>query len=170
MPITRPNFEHDLKQLPPQYTLIYWQQTTEGTTWHLMNQAKKWEPSSKAGAASNKRVGSVSAFKTRGAVEHSLNLAVYYEDDLKELAAVLGMVIPAGGWDGVTKIRLDGTKKVNLKAVTFSSADAGADELFTEIAMAFGVTELKTAVDSDNENARVAELSGECDDYYKLPV
>lgn len=171
MPITRPAFEHDLEQLPQQFTLIYWQQQSESaSTWHLVNQGKTFEPNTKVGSTTNKRIGAVSASKTRGAAEHSLNASVYFEDDLKELAALMGYVIPAGGWDGTTQLRVDGAKKVNLKAVTFASTDTGADELFSEYAIGFGITDYKPTIDADNDNARVAELTGDLDDYYMVPV
>jgi len=170
MAITRPAFDHALEQLTGPATLVYYQQPTEGTTWHLLNQGKKFDPSSKVGSTTNKRLGDVSAAKTRGAAEHNLAIGVYLEDDIKEVAALLGYAIPDTGWDGSTAIRLDGSKKVNLKAVTFASTDTGAAELFTEYAMGFGVTELKPTLDADNDNARMAELTGDCDDYYFVPV
>lgn len=166
---TRPAFDHDLELLYQQYTIIYYKAQT-ASTYIILNQGKKLDPSSKVGSTTNKRVGDTNAWTSRGAAEHSAGVSVYFEDDIKEIAGLLGYTIPSTGWAGTEEIKLDGTKKVDIKAVTFASTDSGAAELFTEYLLGFGCTEIKTTLDADNDNARVAELSGVADEYYFTAV
>lgn len=169
MALTRPTFAGQLELIEPQLTLFYYQQTTEGATWHLMEQGKAIEANPKTPQKFYRRAGDTSAVSTRGATEVTATLTIYEQLDLAEFAAVLGVPKPASGWTGTEKIGLDGTKKVNIKAVTFVSTADGAAEAFTEYLEGFGPTDIKPGSDADGD-ARMVVMTGVADKYYRTPV
>jgi len=136
--------------------------------WTLLDQGRVLTPDQSADEREYKRIGDRSSVKVASTVATSVNLSVYVEDDLEELAKVLGVTRPGGGWVGNEEIKLDPTQILDFKIENYDGINVGANLLFTEYVNRFRGSKLTMTLDAEGD-VRIAEITGACDDYYMIP-
>jgi hypothetical protein len=138
-------------------------------TWTLMNQARVITPDQTADKKEYRRVGDKMKKTVPGEITTDIKLNVYVEDNLAEVARILGTPRPSGGWVGNEIIQLDPTKVCDLKIVNYDGVTVGSPELSVEYINAFVPGKLSIPEDAEGD-VRIAELSGNAETYYIIPV
>lgn len=137
--------------------------------WTFFDQGRVLTPDQAADEREYKRIGDRSSVKVASTVATSVNITLYVENDIEELARVLGVVRPGGGWVGTEELKLDPTKIIDFKIENYSGIDVGSALLFAEYVNRFRGSKLTMALDAEGD-VRIAEITGACDDYYIIPA
>lgn len=156
-------------QLRQQYLSMLYHKIPGEANWTLLDQGKVSTPSSKADEKTYDRIGDENQTTVAGQVKTDVTLQVYVDDNLDEVARVLGFVRPGGGWAGTENIKLDPTKVSDLKLVSFNGVTVGSTEVFTEYINSFRPMNFSIPEDASGD-VRIAELSGSCTAYYIIPA
>jgi len=165
--MTRQAFNEDL-EVRQQYLSMVFVKVPGEADWTLMDQGRVTTPDQAADEREYKRIGDRSSVKVAGTVTTTANISVYVEDDLEEMAKVLGFTRPGSGWLGTEEIKLDPTKVLDFKIENYEGIDVGDALLFTEYVNHFQGSKLTMTLDAEGD-VRIAEVSGSCADYYIIP-
>jgi len=165
--MTRPAFNAPLTVRPQYLSLLYHKLPNE-TTWTLLDQARAITPNSTSDERNYARIGDASTLTVGGQVTTSVTLQVYMDNNLEEVARVLGIKRPSGGWIGTETIRLDPTRVSDLKIESYDGVDVGADLLYTEMIYGFRPTGFSVPEEAEGD-VRIAEINGSCSAYYIIP-
>jgi len=159
------NADLDLRQ---QYLSMLYHKIPGEAAWTLIDQGKVSTPSSKADEKTYNRIGDENQVKVAGQITTDVTLQVYVDDNLDEVARMLGFVRPGSGWSGSEVIKLDPTKVSDLKLESYNGVTAGSTLLYTEYINQFRPMNFSVPEDADGD-VRIAELSGSCASYYIVP-
>ena len=165
--MTRPNFNADL-QVRQQYLSLLYHKIPGEAAWTLIDQGRVSSPEQAADEKVYNRLGDINKLKVVEQVETNLSLSVYLDDNIEELARILGTVRPVGGWAGTEEIKLDTAKVADLKIVNFDGVTTAANILFVEYINRFRPMRLAPPLDADGD-VRIVELSGSATTYYIIP-
>lgn len=165
MPRTAFNTDLVVRQ---QYLSMLFHKVPGEANWTLLDQGKVATPSSKAEEKSYNRIGDKNTLKIGGQVTTDVTLQVYVDDNLDEVARMLGFIKPSGGWLGTEEVQLDPTKLGDLKIENYDGTTVGSSLLFTEYINRFRPLNFSIPEDADGD-VRIAELSGSCVAYYIIP-
>lgn len=165
--MARDSFNADL-QVRQQYLSLLYHKIPGEADWTLIDQGRVSSPEQAAEEKVYNRIGDENKLKVAGQIETNVSLALYLDDDVEEIARVLGTVRPGGGWVGTEEIKLDPTKVSDLKIVNFDGVTASASILFTEYINRFRPMRLAPPLDADGD-VRIVELSGSATAYYIIP-
>lgn len=166
--MTRPAFNSAL-DVRQQYLSMIFNKKPGEASWTVLDQGRVLTPDQSADEREYKRIGDRSSVKVASTVSTSVNITVYVENDIEELARVLGVIRPGGGWVGNEVIKLDPTVITDFKVENYASTDPGAAVLFTEYVNRFRGSKLTMTLDAEGD-VRIAEITGACDDYYIIPA
>lgn len=136
--------------------------------WTLLDQGRVVTPDQTADEKEYGRIGDQNKLKVGGEITTDVAVQIYVEDDIEEVARMLGVVRPGGGWVGTEVIQLDPTKLIDLKIENYDGITVGSNNLFTEYINRFKPMRLSINLDAEGE-VRIAELSGSASAYYILP-
>lgn len=164
----RPAFNSPL-DVRQQYLSMVFNKKPGEASWTVLDQGRVLTPDQSADEREYKRIGDRASVKVASTVSTSVNITLYVEDDIEELARVLGVIRPAGGWVGNEVIKLDPTIITDFKIENYASTDPGAPVLFTEYVNRFRGSKLTMTLDAEGD-VRIAEITGACDDYYIIPT
>jgi hypothetical protein len=164
----RTDFAHGLV-VRQQYLSMLFCKIPGEAAWTLMNQARVASPDLTADKKEYRRVGDKNKKIVYGEITADVKLNVYVEDNIAEVARLLGTVRPGGGWVGNEIIQLDPTKVCDLKLVSYDGVTVGSPELFTEYINQFAPGKLGIPEDAEGD-VRIAELSGSAYEYYIIPA
>jgi hypothetical protein len=136
----------------------------------LLGQLRQITPNQTSEKKEYARVGDLRKKVAYGSVATEISgLHIYWEDNLHELATVLGVPRPGGGWLGTEKIQLDTSKQGHFRVLNYDSTDEATAALqFTEYLNYFTPASLQAALDAEGD-VRIAEITGACDEYYITP-
>lgn len=156
-------------ELRQQYLSMVSHKIPGESAWTLLDQGRVLSPSQQADDQSYSRLGDKNKLRVAGQVTTDVQVVVYVENDLQELARILGTKPVGASWAGTEVIQLDPTKIADLKIESFDGITVGATLLFTEYINRFRPMQLTMALDAEGD-VRIAELSGAADDYYIIPA
>lgn len=165
--MTRSAFNASLDVRQQYLAMLYMKIPGEGS-WTLVDQGRVATPSARADEKTYDRIGDENQLTVAGQVKTEVTLQMYLEDDLEEVAHLLGFVRPGGGWAGTENIKLDPTKIIDLKLESYDGVTVGSALLFTEYINEFRPMNFSIPEDASGD-VRIAELSGSCVAYYIVP-
>jgi len=165
--MTRPSFDHTL-DVRQQYLSLVFQKIPGEADWTLINQGRVFTPEQSADTNEYSRIGDQNTLQVPGQVTTNINFEIYVEDDIAELARVLGHVKPITGWTGSEVIRLDPTFVADYKIENYDGVGSGAQLLFTEYINEFRPANLSPPLEAEGD-ARIATVSGVAASYYIIP-
>jgi len=160
-------FNADLEVRQPYLSMLYHKIPGEAS-WTLLDQGRVATPDQTADEQEYNRIGDKNTLKVPGSITTDITLNIYVEDDVEEVARILGTIMPGGGWAGTEVIQLDPTFIADLKIENYDGADAGAALLFTEYINRFRPSRFSIPEDAEGD-VRIAELSGSATAYYIIP-
>ena len=167
--MTKPAFGHSLEVRQPYLSMVFHKIPGEAS-WTLLNQGRVVTPNQTTDTQEYKRIGDKNSKKVPGTVGTEVTLNIYVEDDITELARILGTKKPvSGGWVGSEVIELDPSVVADLKVENYDGATTGSTLLFTEYINEFQPGTLNPNLDAEGD-VRIAELSGTADSYYIMPA
>lgn len=137
--------------------------------WTLLDQGRVMSPSQQADEQAYSRIGDKNKLRVPGQVTTDVQVAIFVENDLQELARMLGVKPVSTSWAGTEIIQLDPMKIADLRIENFDDITVGSTLLSTEYINRFRPMQLTMALDAEGD-ARIAELSGSADDYYIIPA
>ncbi len=150
-----------------QYLSLVYQKKPGEADWTLISQARTFSPDQNADTQNYSRIGDKNQLQVPGVVNTTVEFELYVDDDIEQLARVLGFVIPPGGWTGSEIIEFDPTAVADYKIENYDGITAGANLLWTEYINQFKGTRFGMALES--EGVRVANVSGTAAAYYIIP-
>ncbi len=153
----------------PHFLSILSAKLPEDAGWTVLEQGETFTPDSSADSQEYKRIGDKNALKIAGSVGTDIGITVYFEDDLKELAMVLGIKKPGGGWTGSEEIDLDPKRVIDFKVDNYNGTDSSAAVVSTEYIYAFRGAKFAMGLDANGE-VRKADISGACAKWYMMPA
>ena len=160
----------DALQARPQYLSLVYHKIPGEADWTLLQQGRTLTPDQTANKTEAARIGDKNKTTVYGAITTDVTLRVYVDDDLQEVARVLGTARPGGGWVGDEQIELDPTDVGDFKIENYDGATAAATLKFTEYINRFKPGRLSMGLDAEEEGGRFADLSGAADAYYITPA
>lgn len=166
--MSRPSMTADL-QTRPQYLSLVYHKIPGEDAWTMINQGRTLTPDQTANKTEAARIGSKTKTTVYGAFTTDVTLRVYVDDDVQEVARILGVVKPGGGWLGTEVIELDPTEVGDFKIENYDGATADANLVFTEYVNRFKPGRLSMGLDAEEEGGRFADLTGAADAYYIMP-
>lgn len=166
--MTRSAFNSDL-ELRQQYLSMAFGKVPGQAQWTLIDQGRVMTPNQTADEQEYSRIGDKNKTKVAGTVVTDVTLNLYVEDDLEELALLLGAPMPGGGFVGTEVLELDPSKVIDLKIENYDGITVGSALLFTEHINRFRPLNLSINLDAEGD-VRIAELSGSASAYYILPA
>ena len=166
--MARDNFNADL-DLRQQYLSLVYVKIPGEANWTLMDQGRVLTPNQTAEEQDYARIGGKDKTKIGGAITTDVTVQVYVEDDIEELAKMLGTTRPGGGWVGTEVIQLDPTKLIDIKINNYDGVTTAANILFVEYINAFKPLNLSINLDAEGD-VRIADLSGAATAYYIIPA
>lgn len=164
----RPAFDHSLEVLQPYLSLVYGKIPGQ-TDWTMFNQGRVMTPDISAEEKEYARIGDKATKKVAGNATYNCTVSVYVEENLKELALMLGSVRPTLGWAGTETIEFDPSFKIDLKVETYNGTTSAASLLFTEYFNEFTPTRVGMNLEAEGD-ARIAEIQGGIVNWYIQPV
>lgn len=164
---TRAAFNSDL-ELRQQYLSMVSAKKPGDPAWTLLDQGRVATPSQTADEQQYSRIGDKNKTKVAGTVTTDVTLNLYVENDIQEVAYMLGQTMPGGGWAGTEVIELDPSKLIDMKVENFNGITVGSALLFTEYINRFRPLRLSINLDAEGD-VRIAELSGSASAYYIVP-
>lgn len=156
-------------QVRPQYLSLVYHKIPGEAQWTLLSQCRTMSPDQTANKSEAARIGSKTKTTVYGALTTEMSVRLYTDHDMKEVARLLGVVKPGGGWDGTESIQLDPTKIADLKIENYDGADTDASLLSTEYINRFKPGKFTHGLDADEEGGRFVDVSGSADAYYIEP-
>lgn len=166
--MTRAAFGHDLEVRQQYLSMVY--HAFPGTAWVLLNEGRVITPNQSGDETEYSRIGDKNKLKVANTVTTDVAVQVYFEDNLTEVARILGgNVRPGGGWVGTEEIQLDTTVIHNFKVENYDGITAGAALLFTEYVNSWRPSGVGTPLDAEGD-VRIAEFSGAASSYYIIPA
>ena len=165
--MTKSAFNNDLEVRQPYLSMVYHKIPGEAS-WTLLDQGRVVTADQTADEKEYNRIGDKNTLKIAGAITTDVTLNIYVEDDIEEVARILGTVMPGGGWVGTEVIDLDPTFIADLKIENYDGPDTGAALLFTEYINRFKPMRFSIPEDAEGD-VRIAELSGAATAYYIIP-
>lgn len=166
--MTRADFTAAL-QVRPQYLSMVYHKIPGEAAWTLIQQGRTLSPDLTADKTDVARIGDKNKTTVYGSITTDITMRLYFDNDVEEVARVLGVIKPAT-WVGSETIQLDPTLVSDFKIVNFDSATIGAAEKFTEYINHFAPGKLSPALDADENGGRVVDLSGAAAAYYIIPA
>jgi hypothetical protein len=167
--MTKAAFNSALEVRQPYLSMVYMKIPGE-STWTLVDQGRVVSPAQTAATQEYKRIGDKLSKKVPGTVSTEITVNFYLEDDIEEVAHLLGFVKPvSGGWTGAETIELDPSKKIDLKIENYNGTATGSALLFTEYINEFQPGNLTPGLDAEGD-VRIVELSGSAYSYYIIPA
>lgn len=151
------------------YLSIVYSKIPGEAAWTQLDQGKVVTPNAAAEQKEYRRIGDQNVTKVGGAVTIDVTLQIYVEQNWAEIAHVLGVARPGGGWAGTENIQLDPTKYIDLKIENYDGITTAAVLKSTEYLNRFNPQTLSPALDADGD-ARLADVSGAAASYYIIPV
>lgn len=135
----------------------------------LLGQGSSFQATSEAEERESRRIGSADATVNYGAATHRVTAAIYTQGNLAEVAAILGIPRPGGGWVGTEVIKLDPSKAVDFIAVRYDSNSTTGVPKSVQYVNSFkgGSFELGTEAGTNDE---IANINGSCVSHYIMPV
>lgn len=167
--MTRPAMSEAL-QVRPQYLSLVYHKIPGEANWTLIQQGRTITPDQTANKTEAARIGDKNKTTVYGAITTEVTLRVYVDDDLQEVARVLGIRKPSGGWIGNEVIELDPTDVGDFKIENYDGATTAATLKFTEYINRFKPGRLSMGLDAEEEGGRFADVSGAADAYYIIPA
>lgn len=166
--MARAAFGQDLQVRQQYLSMVF--HAFPGTAWVLLNEGRVITPNQSADETEYGRIGDKNKLKIANAVATDVAVQVYFEDNLKEVARILGGdVRPGGGWVGTEEIELDTTVVHNFKVESYNGITVGAALLFTEYVNSWKANGVGTPLDAEGD-VRIAEFSGAAASYYIIPA
>jgi hypothetical protein len=165
--MARPAFNEDLV-VRRQYLSLVHAKIPGESSWVLLDQGRVITPTNEAQIDEYRRIGDINVLQVPGPITHKATIEVYVENDLEELARVLGFVKPGGGWVGTETIKLDPTKVIDFKIENYDGITTAAVLDSTEYLNKFRPSSLEMTLDSAGD-VRIANIQGVTDDYYITP-
>jgi len=165
--MARDSFDHSLDVRQQYLSLVYHSFPGSGV-WTLLNQGRTVSPSQSADEQEYSRIGDKSKLKVAGTVTTDVTVQVYVQDDISELAMLLGTTVIGAGWAGTEEIQLDPTEAHDLKIVNFNGITAAADILSNEYINEFKPFNLGPPLEAEGD-VRIADISGAAASYYIIP-
>lgn len=138
-------------------------------TFTLLGQGSSFGVTSEAEERESRRIGAADATINYGAASHRVNAAIYTEGNMEELAAVLGVVRPGGGWLGSEIIKLDPSLKSDFMAVRYDANNATGIPKSVQYVNAFIPGSLEITVEAGT-NDEIATINGSCASHYIMPI
>lgn len=166
--MSRPSFSHSLEVLQPYLSLVFGKIPGQ-SDWTLFNQGRVLTPDISSEEKQYSRIGDKVQKKVAGNATYNCTVSVYVEENLKELALILGDVRPGGGWAGTETIEFDPTVKIDLKVETYDGITGTSALLFTEYFNEFSPTRLSMNLEAEGD-ARMAEIQGGIVNWYIVPA
>jgi hypothetical protein len=152
-----------------QFLSVVSQKLTTESTWTVIGQGQAVSPGSGAAVSEHRRVGDENITKVPGVISHDVTVQIYVDSNLKEVARMLGIARPGGGWVGNEEIKLDPTKKMDFMIVNYNGTATSATPVFVEYINQFQPANFKPPLEAGTE-ARVAEVSGSAVAFYMMPI
>lgn len=165
--MSRPSLA-DLVVRQPYLSIVY-AKIPGQASWTQLDQGKVVTPNASAEQKEYRRIGDQNVTKVGGAVTIDVTCQLYVENNWEEIALILGVPRPGGGWAGTENIQLDPTKYIDLKVENYDGITTAATLRSTEYINRFNPQTLSPALDADGD-ARLADLSGAAVAYYIIPV
>lgn len=167
--MARAAFTHDLETREP-YLYVVYARTPGAASWTMLQQLAEISPESTAEEKSYRRIGDKNAKKIGGTVENSITLRVYWENNITEVATLLGQPKPGNGWSASTYVELDPTKAVDVMMIGYDVIDTStAVAKHVEYINAFRPITLRGSMAADGD-ARIAEITGSPTTWYIEPM
>lgn len=166
--MARDSFNSDL-DLRQQYLSLVYVKIPGEADWTLIDQGRVVTPSQSAEEQEYSRIGDQNKTKIAGTITTDVTVQLYVEDDIEELAKMLGETRPGGGWVGTEVIQLDPTNVIDIKVNNYDGVTAGANILFVEYINAFKPLGLSINLDAEGD-VRIADVSGAATAYYIIPA
>lgn len=166
--MARDSFNSDL-DLRQQYLSLVYVKIPGEANWTLIDQGRVVTPNQTAEEQEYARIGDQNKTKLAGNITTDVTVQVYVEDDIEELAKMLGTTRPGGGWVGTEVIQLDPTKVIDIKINNYNGVTTAASVLFVEYINAFKPMGLSINLDAEGD-VRIADLSGAATAYYIIPA
>ena len=117
------------------------------------------------------RIGDSTRYRERDDKTSNLNMIVYVQDSLKELAALLGETLnPATGWVGDEVIKLDPDSTAADYTVEMYDNISGTAVLQGAWTIDNWQPTTLSMLVGDNQGSIVATVNGVCDDIYYTPA
>ena len=136
--------------------------------WTLLDQAKVITPASSAEEKKYNRIGDPNSLVVGGQVETDVTLQTYMDTGLEELALLMGVEKPGGGWVGTEELDLDPTLLVDIKIVNYEGTDVGDSPVSAEFVNRFRPLNFSNPEDADGDG-RIVDISGKAVAYYIIP-
>jgi hypothetical protein len=156
-------------QVRPQYLSVVYHKIPGEAQWTVLSQCRTMSPEQTANKTEAARIGSKNKTTVYGALSTEVSLRLYTDHDMKEVARILGVAKPGGGWTGTESIQLDPTRIADLKIENYDGAETDATLLSTEYINRFKPGRFGHGLDSDEEGGRFVDCSGSADAYYIEP-
>ena len=160
-------FNADL-EVRQQYLSMVFVKIPGEAAWTLLDQGRVLTPNQTAEEKEYSRIGSQNKTKIAGAITTDVTVQLYCEGNIEEVARILGVVRPGGGWLGSEVVRLDPTKITDIKIENYDGIATGAALVHTEYINYFKPMRFGINLDAEGD-VRMAELSGAANDYYIIP-
>ena len=144
-----------------QYLSLVYHKIPGEASWTLIHQGRVVSPDVQAEKKEYSRIGDKNKTTRYGTATTNVGLELYAENDIEEVARVLGVTSLAEG----TVVQLDPTKISDLAIVNFDGITTAAAVLWTEYVNRFAPGQLTPALEAESD-ARVFNVSGAADAYY----
>ncbi|HEY65541.1 MAG TPA: hypothetical protein G4O02_13325 [Caldilineae bacterium] len=165
--MARPSFSHTL-QARQQYLSLIFHKIPGEADWTLLEQGRVLSPSQDSDTQEYNRIGDQNKLRVVQSVMTDVTLRMYVEDNWEEVARILGVVRPPGGWTGNEVIQLDPTVVGDLKIENYDGVTTSANLVATEYINEFSPQTLSVELDAEGD-VRIADLSGSAAAYYIIP-
>lgn len=165
--MTRPSFTQSL-QVRQQYLSLVFQKIPGEADWTLIDQGRVFTPSAEAEMNQYKRIGDRNTLQVPGSITTNVEIELYVENDIEEVARALGVTMGAG-WTGTEVVELDPEFIADYKIVNYDGITADADVVFTEYVNRFRPQRLSLALEAEGD-VRIATISGVAESYYIMPA
>ncbi len=164
--MTRPAFNASL-EVRQQYLSLVFQKIPGEADWTLIDQGRVFTPSAEAEMNQYRRIGDRTTFQVPGSITTNVEMELYVENDIEELARALGVRMGAG-WTGSEVVELDPEFIADYKVVNYDGITTTSNVVFTEYVNRFRPQRLSLALEAEGD-VRVATISGVAESYYIMP-
>lgn len=165
--MARPSFNESL-QVRQQYLSLVFQKIPGEADWTLIDQGRVFTPSAEAEMNQYKRIGDRNTLQVPGSITTNVEMELYVENDIEELARALGVPIGAG-WAGTEVVELNPEFIADYKVVNYDGITTSANIVFTEYVNRFRPQRLQLALEAEG-GVRIATISGVAESYYIMPA
>ena len=144
-----------------QYLSMVYHKVPGEASWTLIHQGRVVSPDVQAEKKTYSRIGDKNKTTRYGTAETTVNVELYAENDLEEVARMLGVTTLIEG----TVVQLDPTEISDLAIVNFDGITTAANIVWTEYINRFAPGQLTPALEAEGD-ARMFNISGAADAYY----